>query len=542
MHSDARARAGEVDEHRDMPGAAGFSWNALLVGASALLGAATALAGDSYLPVSILFFWIAACAFYYLPAAEAWLQLLAASISYAAALYYLSGDGVLPGTEASVPALLLLSGALVGREGRERVERVHTTLAHAARVDPVTGLLNRRGFESDLWHELERAYRHGRAFAIVLLDVDALAQVNARLGHAAGDSAVMDIAAALERNKRDIDAGARLGGGEFALLLPETDERGGYSVAERMRMDIRERFVSSAVQVTVSCGIAVYPDNGRTPEELLTCAEQARALAKELGRDRCVIYNPRVATALSAAAARSEGEREHQLATIVALAEALDMRDAGTAAHSQAVARYASSIARELGLAPQVVERVRYAGLVHDVGKIAVPDAILRKPSALSDDEWVEMRKHPEIGAQLLDGADVKDIQTWVLAHHEREDGKGYPNRIPGHALPLEAKVLAVADAYEAMTADRSYRRGMRMEDACLQLVEGSGTQFDPRVVDAFIRLLVRSDPTVMSTVWERTNGAARIAAGQRRRACQPDEPLAQAGVAGATVSSTEPS
>ena len=496
----------------------------LLACASLLLATATAAAGESYLWLGALFFWLALCACYYLSSGQAAAQLALAAGGYAAALWALSESGTALEGQALLPGALLTTGALLGRMGRERMERVRGTLEAASRMDSATGLLNRKGFLEALRQELERSYRNGRSFAVVLLDVDGLHRVNARFGHVAGDNAVADVAAAIARDKREIDHAARLGGGEFGLLLPETGERGAYTVAERLRNDVRDRFGKGAVQVTVSAGIAAFPDHGRSVEELLTSAEQARALAKELGRDRSVIFNGRVVTALSAAAARAEGERERQLSTVVALAEALDMRDSGTAAHSQAVARYASAIARELGLAPEAVERVRYGGLVHDVGKIAVPDAILRKPGPLSDAEWLEMRRHPEMGAQLLDGAEVKDIQAWVVAHHERPDGKGYPHGLPGDAVPIEAKILAVADAYEAMTSDRAYRRGMDLEDACLQLVEGAGTQFDPRVVDAFIRLMVRSDPTVVSTVWERSSDpGARRKLGERRRSCQPE-------------------
>ena len=139
------------------------------------------------------------------------------------------------------------------------------------------------------------------------------------------------------------------------------------------------------------------------------------------------------------------------------LAETLDMRDVGTARHSQTVGRYAEEIARGLGLPEPHVERIRAAGVLHDIGKLGVADAVLKKPGKLTDEEWVEMRRHPELGARILDHANLRDISAWVLAHHERIDGRGYPHGLPGDVIPLEARILAVADAYEAMTADRAY-------------------------------------------------------------------------------------
>ena len=143
------------------------------------------------------------------------------------------------------------------------------------------------------------------------------------------------------------------------------------------------------------------------------------------------------------------------------LAETLDMRDVGTARHSQTVGRYAEEIARALGLPEAHVERIRAAGVLHDIGKLGVADAVLKKPGALTDEEWAEMRRHPELGARILDHANLRDISAWVLAHHERIDGRGYPHGLAGDVIPLEARILAVADAYEAMTADRAYRAAL---------------------------------------------------------------------------------
>jgi putative nucleotidyltransferase with HDIG domain len=158
--------------------------------------------------------------------------------------------------------------------------------------------------------------------------------------------------------------------------------------------------------------------------------------------------------------------------------------------HSQTVGRYAEAAAAELGLGAARVERIRLAGLLHDIGKIGIADPILRKPGELSEAEWSEMRKHPELGARILAGANLDDISGWVLAHHERPDGQGYPAGLAADEIPLEARILAVADSFEAMTSHRVYRTAMPFDDAVDELRRHAGTQFDAAVVEAFIARL----------------------------------------------------
>jgi putative nucleotidyltransferase with HDIG domain len=210
--------------------------------------------------------------------------------------------------------------------------------------------------------------------------------------------------------------------------------------------------------------------------------------AKRLGRDRCVAYHAETLDSLLGSLEETAGAE--QLAAAMLLAETLDMRDVGTARHSQTVGRYAEAIASALGLPDARVERIRAAGVLHDIGKLGVADAVLKKPGALTDEEWAEMRRHPELGARILDHANLRDISAWVLAHHERIDGRGYPHGLAGAEIPLEARILAVADAYEAMTADRAYRAALGHDAAQEELRAGAGTQFDPEIVEAFLAVL----------------------------------------------------
>jgi putative nucleotidyltransferase with HDIG domain len=182
------------------------------------------------------------------------------------------------------------------------------------------------------------------------------------------------------------------------------------------------------------------------------------------------------------------------MARVVQIAEELDLRDEGTARHCRTVASYAEAIARELDLEDDVVASVRLAGLLHDVGKIGIARSIVAKCGPLSNEEWVEMQDHPRIGAGILEDAGLEDIREWILAHHERPDGTGYPLGLSDDEIPLEAKILAVADAYEAMTNDRCYRRSIGRERAVTELRSCAGSQFDPVVVDAFIAVLDRGE------------------------------------------------
>ena len=387
-----------------------------------------------------------------------------------------------------VPYACALALALLALLQHRRIAGLRARIADATRTDSLTGLLNRRALEEMLDMELERATRAGRPLSVIVGDLDSFSAVNERQGHAAGDLALQLVAGDCLKWKRRIDQVARIGGEEFALLLPETDERGAFIVAERLRRATHRTFADAAVPVTISFGVATSPLHGADAVGLLRAADRAVAAAKELGSDRTVIYSDEVARTLAQPGVQGDGQL--QLATVIALAEALDIRDTGTGQHSHTVGRYAEMMARELGFDEEHVERVRLAGVLHDIGKIGISDRVLTKPGPLDADEWQEMFTHPEIAARLLTRPEFDDLRGWILAHHERPDGAGYPYGLSGDEIPLEARILAVADAFEAMTADRVYRPSLGAETARTELKAGSGSQFDAQVVTAFVRAL----------------------------------------------------
>ncbi len=394
------------------------------------------------------------------------------------------------------PLLVLAAGALgllvlvlyQRRQLAELAERV----AAASRFDPLTGLLNRPAFEEMLNFELDRSRRTGRPLTVIVGEVDGMPRLNAERGHGAGDVALKQVGQHMTKWKRRIDSAGRIGGEKFAIILPETDEHGAFLVAERLRRATRRSFNQDSLPLTISFGVASYPDHGEELAVLMGAAGRAVDAAVELGRDRSVVYCPDVARMLDELPDRNSGEP--RLSNIIGLAEELDVRDRGHTGHSYTVARYAELMARELGFEPEHVDRIRLAGLVHDIGKTGVSDRLMSKSGPLEADEWHSMRTHPEIGARLLAHPELEDLSAWVLAHHERPDGKGYPLGLVREEIPIEARILAVADAYEAMTSERSFRSALGEEVAIGELQAGAGTQFDLAVVNVFLAALVGAD------------------------------------------------
>jgi diguanylate cyclase (GGDEF)-like protein/putative nucleotidyltransferase with HDIG domain len=321
----------------------------------------------------------------------------------------------------------------------------------------------------------------------MVCDLDNFKRVNDALGYVQGDEALKRFAGVLAETGGHA---ARLGGEEFAVVLPGCGEDAALAAGERVRSAVARAFGDFPWPVTTSVGVAVSGPEAETASQLLRAATRAVFGAKRLGRDRCVAYHAETLEPLLGTLEDAGGAAREQLAAAMLLAETLDLRDVGTARHSQTVGRYAEGIARTLGLPDAQVERIRAAGVLHDIGKLGVADSVLKKPGPLNDEEWAEMRRHPELGARILDHANLRDISGWVLAHHERADGRGYPHGLAGDEIPLEARILAVADAYEAMTADRAYRAALGHDAAQNELRAGSGTQFDPQVVGAFLAVL----------------------------------------------------
>ena len=459
----------------------------------ALLGTAVSTAAvygwgteSAYGPLPYV--WVTLFVFYFFSRPAALVHLAIMAAAYAVALVQESPpDSPLDGWIATM-ATLLVTGFLISVV-RDRLAQLIAGLSDAAHRDPLTELLNRRGFQEVFDDELERARRADQPLSLIVGDLDRFKQVNDVYGHAAGDAVLVRVADAIRGAKRGFDRAARVGGEEFAILAPGSDEHGGYMLAERIRAAVHEAFADQDTwPLTISFGISTHPLHGQSADGLLRTADQALYAAKRLGRNRSVISSAEVPGILAHGARGTIGEAHVELAALITLAEALDVRDTGSATHCQRVGRFAELTARELGLAPEAVERVRLAGILHDVGRVALPDAVMAKPGPLTDDEWAWVRAHPAVGARMVETTDYDDIRSWILFHHERPDGNGYPEGRRAEDVPLEAAIIAVADAFEAMTSERPYRPALAPEEASEELRSGAGRQFQTDVVEALLR------------------------------------------------------
>ena len=350
-----------------------------------------------------------------------------------------------------------------------------------ALTDPLTGLGNHRHFHERLQRELLDAEEQGSPVTLCLVDIDDFKQVNDRFGHPSGDRVLSQVAARLRQGGEAF----RLGGDEFAVLLPGQDERTGLAIATSIVERIGGLAVDPVGEVTVSAGLATYPYQGVGRDELIRFADSALYWAKEHGKNRVRVWRPDVVELSELKRLAAGPDRAARYRAAASLAKAVDARDVYTGSHSERVAELAARIAARLGADMETIELTRLAASLHDLGKLAIPEEILRKPGELTESERLVLERHPHIGYRMLESLGVDPVAQWVLHHHERWDGGGYPDGLPGEEIPLGARIIFVADAYDAMTSDRVYRARLSEEDAMIELVRCAGSQFDPDVVSA---------------------------------------------------------
>lgn len=439
--------------------------------------------------------------YYFLTRLDAAFHIAFAALNYIVAIVVINnltdapavpGGSVVHHLVITVGSLVVVGAMLVYL--RRRVERLMTEIIESARTDLSTGLLNSRGLSERLGLELERARMGAHRVGLLTLQVGGIMDVRSRRGERAADSVIREIGQLLDDSTRRIDSVARTGATEFSVALPETDESTAFLLAEQILARFRRAYREWELPLSSSIGIAAFPKHAASAEALTQSADAACEAAKALGGDRAVVYSVELEDIVAGDPSRSLTERRTHLSTVLNLAEVLDLRDARTAAHSLAVARYCELIGREMGLPEQRVQRLRLAGMVHDIGKVGIADAILEKPGPLSPAEWDQVRRHPEMAARILGARELTDIREWVLTRHEQLDGHGYPRGLSGDAIPLEARILAVAESYDAITSERPYRPARTREEAIAELGRYSGSQFDGAVVDALVRVLEQTE------------------------------------------------
>ena len=383
--------------------------------------------------------------------------------------------------------ILLLTSASAAMRWRERLERVRAReverLKEAALADSLTGLGNHRAFEEDLQRYLAASAESGDRLSLALLDLDGLKETNDSHGHQAGDECIRSLASVLAAAGEATSA-YRIGGDEFAVIVRDRRAMDTMYLVQYLQTQLPDG--QGAIAVGATGGVA-ESEASITRDELIRRADLALINAKR-SRRRCLLYNGSLEPTIAPADAIAEQRHTDALAT--ALARAVDAKDAYTHSHCETVSELCGLIAQELGMSARHIARLRLAGLLHDVGKIGITDSILQKPGPLSDDEFEVMKTHTRLGHAIVTAAERPIEAKWILHHHERVDGRGYPDGLAGEDIPFESRVILVADAFEAITADRPYRMHQSVETALDELERHAGTQFDPACVAALARVV----------------------------------------------------
>jgi diguanylate cyclase (GGDEF)-like protein/putative nucleotidyltransferase with HDIG domain len=357
-----------------------------------------------------------------------------------------------------------------------------------SRIDELTGLFNRRHFEERLKEEIARHSRYGNLFSIFLLDLDSFKTYNDVYGHPSGDVLLSQIGKIIKSSIRDADQAFRYGGDEFIVVLPHTAVEDARVVADRVREMIAGEMEKRGIAVTCSIGLACYPSDGVMAGELVTVADTALYFAKRTGGNRVYLSSKILSEPLEDAGIYA---RRNGLSAIYALVSAVEAKDPYTYGHSKRVNGYAVALAEAIGLSPEEVSRVSTAALLHDIGKIGVSDKVLNKKGKLTKEDWEAIKSHPKLGATIVGNVpNLVPCVSSILHHHERWDGAGYPDGLKGEQIPIEARILAIADSFEAMTAARPYRPALCGEKVLKELRRGAGTQFDPKLAEIFIGII----------------------------------------------------
>jgi diguanylate cyclase (GGDEF)-like protein len=415
---------------------------------------------------------------------HSWPGLIASSIRKTILPFTLMGSAVLTLVVLWQRAPLLslaLVGPLLAIQLYQRALLRALRAMRLALTDPLTGLGNHRHFHERFARELESAVRFGRPLALCLVDIDDFKRVNDRFGHPAGDRVLSQVATRLRQSGEAF----RLGGDEFAVLLPGSETGEALTAASSIVERISRLDFGQMGSVTVSAGIALAPQHARERDELLRLVDSALYRAKEEGKNRADVYRPDVIEVAELKRLAGAQDRAARLRAAASLASAVDARDVYSGNHSQRVAELAVRLAARIGLSGDELELTQLAGNLHDLGKLALPENLLRKPAPLTEPEWTVLKEHASLGSRMLESLGIGSVAEWVLHHHERWDGTGYPDGLAGTEIPLGARILFVADAFDAMTSDGLYGKPSSADDALSEVVLCAGTQFDPSVVEA---------------------------------------------------------
>lgn len=398
---------------------------------------------------------------------------------------------------------------------------LHEKVSAGLNIDGLTQLHNHRGFQEKLSFELKRAEENHTELSVVMMDINNISKVNRELGHAKGDEIIKLVADKIKTNISSADTAGRYGGDEIAIILPNTSTKEAKYLAEYLTYTLSCCFVDGVGPVRLSVGIATYPHVSTNQEKLLIMAEHAMYISQSKGykdgmsaivsSDDINFWDNKAINSFAEVLAKRHSQigvnfeeelvnkfnseeissQNHLMEMVTSLAGAIDAKDPYTKGHSTSVSRYSEALARALHLPEAEVKKITLGALLHDVGKIGIPENVLKKPTHLSDEEWEIMKQHPSIGAEkvLMPNEALRELIPIVKYHHERWDGKGYPEGLKETQIPYAARIVSIADAYHALISDRPYRKGMSVEKACEILKMGAGIQWDADLVRQFIQI-----------------------------------------------------
>ncbi len=428
------------------------------------------------------------------------------------------------GTEKRLSGYLCMCGlAPVGASGRELIsykarltrEIVTAHLTNATRyqqarltalTDALTGVGSRKLLEDKLQAEYARAKRYKRPFSVAIIDLDHFKMINDVLGHATGDEAIRKLAACMKAEKRTPDVLARYGGDEFVILMPETKADDAQTLLERIRAKAAEIRLPQDTALSISCGVAESDPNHDDPRDVMRRADLALYGAKDAGRNCVRLWDETMARLIDTndleieniktlqrrVAGLSEKAEKMFMESIWGLVQALEAKDSHAKRHTENVMHYAVGIAQTMELGPKHVDLIRRAAMIHDIGKIGIPDAILSKPGDLTPHERKVIEQHPVIAVRILEKMSFLEREVVIVRHHhEKWNGQGYPDGLARTAIPLGSRVIAVADTFDALTANRAYHGSRSISDALGILTDSTGYDLDPDAVAAIVTWFV---------------------------------------------------
>ncbi len=368
--------------------------------------------------------------------------------------------------------------------------RLYAQAEQKARVDELTGLLNRRSLDEMIDSEISRHSRYGGVFSLAIVDLDSFKAYNDNYGHLSGDKLLRQIGNVIKGAIRSADHAFRYGGDEFAILLPQTTVDAALQVTERVRKKIAEDVKAGKITVTASIGLAGWPDDGISHTDIIAAADVTLYRAKRDGGNQSYCASGALTPLqLTEPILDTENHIDSKILSVVhALSETADSKSYFTHNHSKRVTDSCLALAKSLKLDTAETTRLEACALLHDVGKISISDAILNKPGKLTAEEWKIVKTHPQLGATIASRIPQLALcAEGILHHHEWYDGSGYPDGLKGDDIPQEARILAITDAFAAMTSERPYSETFTHEQAIEELKRNSGTQFDPHLVEQFV-------------------------------------------------------